>query len=184
MGKLNLEQNKNASNTNTLDEIDDLFEEIKKFEKQFENFVINKIELDKELIDAETETLEEFLPVEDTDEINKPISENEVKNLEPKTEIKDEFIRKPINPVTFRFRFNNEGKLENLDIKKRKLQIKSKKPFILKRIKIRKKEKNESEEIEEISRFSKLKSVLAKLKRIIPNKTTEVENTEELVKEE
>ena len=54
----------------------------------------------------------------------------------------------------------------------------------MKRIKIRKKEKNESEEIEEISRFSKLKSVLAKLKRIIPNKTTEVENTEELVKEE
>ena len=184
MGKLNLEQSKNASNTNTLDEIDDLFEEIKKFEKQFENFVINKVELDEELMDAETETLEEFLPVEDTDEINKPIFEDEVKNLEPKTDIKDEFIRKPINPVTFRFRFNNEGKLENLDIKKRKLKIKSKKSFILKRIKIRKKEKNESEEIEEISRFSKLKAGLAKLRRVIPNKTTKVENTEELVKEE
>ncbi len=184
MGKLNLEQSENSSDINIHDEIHDLFEEIKKMEKKFENFIINKVEIDEELINAETETLEEFLPVEDKEEIKEQVFVDEVKNLEPKNKIKKEDIGKSINPVTFRFRFNNEGKLENIDIKKRKLKIKSKKPFILKRIKFRKKEKTESKEVEEISKFSKLKAGLAKLKRVIPNKTIEVEKTEEIVKEE
>jgi len=184
MGKLNLEQDNNSSNIKIHDEIHELFEELKELEKKFEIFDIKKIEANEELIEFETETLEEFLPVEDIEEIKKPKFKDEIKKLEPKTEIKKEEIKKPVNPATFRFRFNNEGKFENIDLKKRKLKTKSKKRFILKRIKIRKKEKTESGEIEEKSKFSKLKIGLAKLKRVIPNRSIDAEKTDEIAKEE
>jgi len=184
MGKLNLDYDNNSSNTQLNDEIYELFEELKILEKKFEIFEIKKIEEKEDLIQVETENLEEFLPIEDVEEIKKSIFKHKIKKLEPKSEIKIEKIKKPIDPVTFRFRYNNEGKFENIDLKKRNLKTKSKKRFILNRIKIRKKEKYLSGETEEKSKFSRLKKVLVKLKRVIPNKSIEVEKTEEIAKEE
>jgi hypothetical protein len=113
--------------------------------------------------------------IEDIEDIKKPIFKNKIKK---------EKIIKSIDPVTFRYRFNNEGKFENIDLNKRKLKTTSKKSFILKRIKIRKKEKTESTETEKKSIYSKFKTGLAKLKRVIPNRSIEGEEKQVIAKEE
>jgi len=185
MGALNLRQGDNFSDIKIYDEIHKLLEEIKELEKKFEKFDIEKIEEKEELVEfEEPEILEEFQIVQDKEEIKNPKFKNEVKKLEPEFRIKKVKIEKQINPVTFRYRFNNEGKFENIDLKKRKLKTKYKKSFILKRIKIRKKERIVSKDINEKSKFTKLKIGLAKLKRVIPNKSIEVEKTEETANKE
>jgi len=171
MGTLNLEKVNNSPKKYLHNEINELFEEIKELEKNFEKFDINTIEENEESNLIEFAELEEFQTIEDLAEIKKPICETEKEKIE-----------KPINPVTFRFRFNNEGKFENIDIKKPKLNTKSKKSFILKRIKIRKKENTESKETEAKLKFSKLKKVLSKLKRVIQNKSKEVEKPQQITK--
>jgi len=223
MGNLNLEKDTNYSNTNPQDEIHQLFEDIKRFEKKYENFDIEKIdvkeqqiyvepeiseefqpfdvnekqieaetelseefvELDEkvEKIDFKAETLTEFQPIEDIEESKKPKFKFKIRKLKPRTEVEKGKIEKPINPTTFRFRFNDEGKFENIDLKKSKLKIKTKKPFSLKAIKIRKKTKTDSQDEEKNLRFSKLKTGLAKLKRVIPNKSSENKITDENKKE-
>jgi len=200
MQQPNLEKSNNFSDTNVNDGILELIKDIKEFEKKFEKYNLKKIEVKEEKIESEPENLEEFQPIDareerieaepevleefqSIEEIKEPIFKDDFKNLEPELETEKEKI-KSINPATFRIRFNDEGKFENVDVVKRKLKTKSKKQFILKRIKIRRKEKTESEETEEKSRFSKLKTGLSKLKSIIPNRSTEIENAEETEKEE
>jgi len=201
MGQLNLEKSNNFSDSKVNDEILELIDEIKEFEKKFEKYNLKKIKVKEEKIESEPEILEEFQPIDEREEqidaepeileefqsieeIKEPISNDKIKNLGPEPEIRKEKIKKSTNPATFRIRFNDEGKFENVDVIKRTLKTKSKKRFILKRIKIRRKEKTESEETEEKSRLSKLITGLAKLKSIIPNRSTEIENTEETAKEE
>ena len=88
MGVLNLRQEANFSDIKVHDEIHDLFKEIKEFEKKFEKFNIEKIELKEELIEFEPEILEEFQIVEDIEETNEPKFEDENKKLESEKRIK------------------------------------------------------------------------------------------------
>ncbi len=179
MGALKIEQENNSTKNKFQDEIYLLFKEVKELEKKFENFSINKIELKEELDLVEFEELEEFQSIET---IEKPSNNDNAQKLKHISEINKENIEKQINPATFRFRYNNEGKFVNIDIKKRKLKTKSKKSFILKRIKIRK--KTRSDTIEEKTKSLIFKTVVAKLKKVIPNKSKEPVKVEQIVKEE
>ena len=182
MGALKIEQENNSTKNKFQDEIYLLFKEVKELEKKFENFSINKIELNEELDLVEFEELEKFQSIETIEDIEKPSNEDTAQKLKHISEINKEKIEKQINPATFRFRYNNEGKFVNIDIKKRKLKTKSKKSFILKRIKIRKKTKSDT--IEEKSKLLIFKTVVAKLKKVIPNKSKEPAKVEQIVKEE
>ena len=90
-------------------------------------------------------------------------------------EIKKHISLIPSTPTTFRLRINKDGILENIDVKKPKPRPKIK-------IKFRRKEKKESEGSEEKSKFSKLKRGLSKIKRIIPKRGKEENESEETEK--
>jgi len=129
-------------------------EEIKQFEQLFSAFVIEELKINDDLIEVEPKP-EVFIPFK-----------------EP---------REPATPTVFRLRFTEDGKLENIDLKKPKPK-KEIKP-ILKKIKNKKKvEKKESKEINAESKLSKLKSgldIIKKLKRVIPSRNTKEEEIEE-----
>jgi hypothetical protein len=65
MGEFNSGQVNNSSNTKIQDEILELIEEIKEFEKKFEEYDIKKTDLKEIQIEAEPEILEEFQPIEE-----------------------------------------------------------------------------------------------------------------------
>ena len=75
-------------------------------------------------------------------------------------------IQPPKNPTTFRLRLNDEGILENIDIKKPQPRKKIS-------LNLRKKDKKESEKSESGSKLSKLTGSLSKIKRIIPKRGKE-----------
>ncbi len=152
-------------------EILDKLEEIKDIEKNFVEFDIEKPQIDEELIEIEYETFEEIDP--------ELITFKEVEEKKPDFEIKRkkviaEKFEKPITPTTFRLRINKEGNLENIDLIKPKPRSK---PHI--RFRFRKKDQTESEVTEKKSRLAKLKSGLSKIKRAIPYRREEEEETEE-----
>jgi len=165
--------NENDRLLKTHEEILELIDEIKIFEENFQDFIVEKAELDvkEELIDIEPEKPKIIKPI--------PIKQKEKKE---KHIIKPFF--KTNTPATFKIRFNENGELVNLDFKKSKNQKvkKTKKKFSLKNIKnLRKKSKEKSEVNEGKSKSGKLKGglgKLGKLKKAIPSKSKKKEKTE------
>lgn len=161
---------------------------------------IEEPEVEWEEVDIEPELVDlEAVPTED--KLKKPGLKEKLGNLrkkipikfklKPKKEVEKEEIKPEITPTTFKLRFDDEGKLVNIDLKKPKprpkLNLKT-----LKKIRIRRKDKSEKEaESEEPkekkSKISKLKggfSKIGKLKNVIPHKKKESEETEESKPEE
>jgi hypothetical protein len=150
-------------------EILEKLEEIKDFEKNFIEFNIEKPQVDEELIEIEYETFEEIE--------SELLTFKEVEEKKPDFKIRrkkviTEMFEKPITPTTFRLRINKEGNLENIDLIKPKPRSKP-------HFRFRKKDQSESEVTEKKSRLAKLKSGLGKIKRAIPYRREEEEETEE-----
>jgi len=180
MDESDLNQLDNTSITKTHEEILKMLEEIKEFEKKYGEFEPKEPIVEKVPTNLEYETFEEIKP-----ELVffKEVEEKKSKLFEKFKKFKTRFgkkvhreipeiIEKPITPTTFRLRINEEGKLENIDLKKPKPRPKIKLSF-------RKKDKKESEESEKKSKFEKIKTVLSKMKRIIPKRKKEEEEPEE-----
>ena len=153
MSDLNL-RNDNSTSIKNHEEILTKLEEIKKIEKLFPAFVIEELQIIDDLIEVERKP-EEFIPFK-----------------EP---------REPATPTVFRLRFTEDGKLENIDLKKPK----PKKEIIptLKKTKNKKKvEKKESKANDEESKISKLKNGLnkiGKLKKVIPSRILKDKDSKE-----
>lgn len=182
MDESNIDYSDTNSITKTHKEILEMLEEIKELEKKFGEFYIEEPLVEEDLIEVEYETFEEIEPelisFKEVEE-KKPKFEEKIKKPKSKLKIKRkkdfaEKIEKPITPTTFRLRINKEGELENIDLKKPKPR--SRRHI---RIRFRKKGQTESEVTEEISRLAKLKSGLGKIKRAIPTRREEEEETEE-----
>lgn len=138
-----------SSVTKTHEEILAMFKEIKQLEASFPAYEIGKYEVEEELIEVAHE--EEPILIE-----------------EP--QIKKE----PTSPTVFRLRYNEEGNLENIDMRKPKPH----KEIHINLSKLRSKEK-EPKVKEEIPKTSRFRGGLSKLKRIIPSRNEEEEETEE-----
>jgi hypothetical protein len=137
------------------EEILSILEEIKKFEQRYPAFEFEEPTNSEELIEIEPKP-DIFVPLEKT--------------------------RESAKPTVFRLRFTEDGKLENIDIKKPKTK-KTTKSGILKTINIKKnKEQKDSKSKEDESKISRLIDGLkniSRLKRVIPSKNkTENEPTE------
>ena len=193
MGESNSEQESTSSITLTHEEILEFIEEIKEFEKKFQEHGLKESEGEVEFIEIEKDIVEfaeveqdsseqiEFIPV--VGETKKPELKKSLKNSQiskPRYEVQKEKIEeKAIDHATFKIRFNEEGELVNIDLKKHKPKPESKKSFDLKKLKklrVKRKGKTEktgaeTETIEKKSKISKLKgglSQIGKLKRVIP----------------
>ena len=128
------------------EEILSILEEIKKFEQRYPAFEFEEPTYNEELIEIEPKP-EVFVPLEKT--------------------------RGPAKPTVFRLRFTEDGKLENIDIKKPKSK-KTTKFSIFNKINIKKKkDQTESKSKEDESKISRLIGGLykiSKLKRVIPSR--------------
>lgn len=170
----NLSEDTTAS-CKTHEEINQLLEEIKEFENRYKEFDFKKIEIEEEIVEVKEPKIEEKVIVE--------------KHTPKKSKIKDKLGKLKINrnplkekivePATFKLRFNEMGKLENIDIKKFEPKKSTKKLFNFRK----KKTKNDGAEVKEnTSKFSKLKGSLgkiAKIKKIIPSRSKSSEVKEE-----
>ena len=148
MSKPKLDQ-ETSSVTKTHEEILAMFEEIRQLEARFPAYEIEEQEVEEELI----EVAHEEEPV--------VIEEPEIK-------------KEPTSPTVFRLRYNEEGNLENIDLRKPKPP----KEIHINLSKLRNKEKK-SEVKEKKPKSSRLRGGLSKLKRVIPSKSEEEEETEE-----
>jgi hypothetical protein len=180
MDETDLNQIDNSSITKTHEEILEMLEEIKEFEKKYGVY-----ETDKSIIDTEFSEIEyvNFEEIEPDLVIFKEIKEKKaniidrIKNLKfdfkklRKKEAPEE-TRLPKNPTTFRLRINEKGVLENIDFKKPQPKKKIK-------INLRRKNKKEKESSEGKSKFGKIISGFNKIKRIIPKRGKEEESETE-----
>ncbi|UCF49341.1 MAG: hypothetical protein JSU91_06215 [Thermoplasmatales archaeon] len=185
----------NSSITKTHEEILEMLEEIKEFEKKYGELGYEGSVIGEDLTELEYVTFEEIepeLPIFNEIEPELLIFK-EIEKVKPKRIKKIKFkinfdkfrkkgkiekIDRPLKPTTFRLRINKEGKLENIDIKKPQPRKKI-------NIRFRKKDKGEAKSTEEKSKFEKLKSGLFKIKRLIPiGKKEEEPQTEETEKSE
>jgi len=203
MDELDSEQDNSISFAKTHEEILEMVEEIKKFERKFIGHDFEETEVEfiaveddvVEFIEVEEDKLEEFEPIPIEQETKKPglkerLKLNRIFKIKPKVQ-KEEVEAKPIRAATFKIRFNEGGELVNIDIKKPKPKPESKKRFDFKKLRIRRKGKTEktekeieeeSETEEKKSKFSKLKgglSKIGKLKKAIPRRGKKKEETEE-----
>lgn len=204
MDELDSEQDNTISFAKTHEEILEMIEEIKKFEKKFigHNFEETEVEfipVDEdvvEFIEVEEDKLEQFEPIPIEQETKKPGLKEKLKiskifKARPKVQ-KEEVEAKPITAATFKIRFNEAGELVNIDLRKPKPKPESKKRFDLKKLKIKRKGKTEKIEkaketekeavtTEKKSKISKLKGGLGKigmLKKAIPHRRKESETGE------
>ena len=200
MVELDLDRENNSSATLTHEEILELIQEIKEFEKGVHGFDLDAAELE-EFIEVEHEISDEmeFLPVEDEpiEEFTLAEDEKELPEFEEETGIRRILKGKPkkereIVTTTFKFRINEEGNLVNIDLKTPKPKPESKRRFSLEKLKLKRKgkEKAESEKTEpgeKKSKISKLKGgfgKIGKLKNVIPHRSKKSEEKEEKKDEE
>jgi len=178
MDETDLNQIDNSSITKTHEEILEMLEEIKEFEKKYGLY-----EIDKPIIETNFSEIEyvNFEEIEPDLVIFKEITEKKVKIIDRIKNLKFDFkklrkkdaseeIRLPKNPTTFKLRINEKGVLENIDFKKPQPKKKI-------RINLRRKDKKESSEGK--SRFGKIITGLNKIKRIIPKRGKEEESETE-----
>ena len=193
MNKLSVEQDdEKRSGMKTHEEILAIIQEIKAFEEKFKDYSLLEVEqmqseaTEEELLDVEPLPVElEWVEVDE--ELLKPDLKTKLKilfklksreELEPLEWTEANLVEgEIIYPTVFKVRFNKEGKLEYLDIKKAKSKpdIKEdlKKLNLLKKIK-RKGKKEESEAAEGGGgKLSKLKGgfgKIGKIKKVIPSR--------------
>ena len=156
-------------------------EEIKEFEKKYEDFgqsniPINDFKEIEDQLEEFTETLPETIE-EFTDTPPETIEEIE----ESKISFFDRFKRKesierPLSPTVFHLKIN-EDILENIDIKKPKLR--DNKKGIFRFIKRKGKKEEGDNKSEKTSIFSKLKGGFGRIKKAIPSRQGKSEETEE-----
>jgi len=171
LNKLNI-----TSVTKTHEEILEMLEEIKEFERKYGEIETEDSIINHELPDIDYVLFEEIEPdLVFFNEIEEKKSKNieKIRNYEKNYRIfrKKEVTEKispPKNPTTFRLRINEKGILENIDIKKPRQGKKFK-------ISFRKNDKKESESSEGKSKLGKLIDGLSKIKRIIPKRGKEEE---------
>ena len=153
MRDINLKE-ENSTSFKDHEEILAILEELKQFEQRYPAFQIEEPILNEELIEVEPKP-EKFVPFK-----------------EPGA---------PATPTVFRIRFTEDGKLENIDLKKPKPKKEFR--FSLKKIKSKKRvDKKESKSNAEKSKISKLKDGLkkiGKLKKVIPSRNKQEEEPEE-----
>ena len=214
MNELDSEQDNTIFFTKKHEEILEIIEEIKRFEKKYQTYDLKESDLDIEFIEVEQDVVDFIEVNEDIVEFSEVEQENleKVKSISivkdiKKLGLKDKFIKifpskigaeikqekikqKDITPATFRIRFNENGELENIDLKKSKPKLKSEKHFIFKKFSFKRMENNEKTEsklVEKNSKISKLKGGLGrlgKLKKVIPSRKKEVVETEKNKTEE
>lgn len=181
----------------THEEILKMLDEIKDFEKKYQEYDLKKIEEVEEFIeverdlvefiDVEKDTLKQIEPVPLKPDIIKPILKNKIRKrkkyrvrIRRRPEIKKEKpVAKVITPATFKIRFNEGGELVNIDLRKSKLKPKSRKHLRIRKSKIKNEEKIENEGKK--SKRLKLKGGLGKisyLKKAIPHRSKKEEETE------
>lgn len=145
------------------EEIIKAIQEIIKFENRNQEYDLSELDIKEELIEVDNQ-LEEFtetIPKEEEPKIRKKIVVRRAKVKQG--------TKKELNPTVFHLRLNEEGNLENLDIKKPKVKERENKNSKLKRNK---------KDIEK-SKLSKLKGGFSRIKKAIPSTTKETEETEE-----
>ncbi len=194
MGDLNSEQNRKSSVTKSHEKIHELLEEIKEFEKEYaiEEIEPEFIEVGTDggkFIEIGKDSVEQFKPSSFEQEANKQRLEKNLKKSRifrirygSRREIQK--AKLDANATTFKIRFDKEGKLVNVDLRKSKPN--SRKRIDSKKNKTKKMGKSEKDTGEK-SKSLKLKgglSKIGKLKRVIPNKSKKSEETEELEEEE
>ncbi len=207
MDDLNSDKNNSINLIKSHAEILEIIDEIKELEKKFQDYEIEKINFDEELIEVDDDHIDfvdldggeiNFIEI-DQDKIKQFGLDNNslVKNKKkPKKRIrlrlfksKDKDFKEEIkyeirNPTIIKLRVNDEGKLVNLDLKES--TQKSKQSSFLKKISLRRGKKTEEKEpSEKKSKGSKLKGSLGKLgklKKAIPGKGKK-EKTAEAPKE-
>ena len=138
---------------------------------------------DHEQILAILEDLKQFEKRYPAFEIEEPILNEELFEIEPKPEkfvpFKEPIV--PTTPTVFRIRFTEDGKLENIDLKKPKPKKEFR--FSLEKIKaIKRADKKEFKRNAEKSKISRLKDGLkkiSKLKKVIPSRSKNEEEPEE-----
>ncbi|RLF92592.1 hypothetical protein DRN50_08675 [Thermococci archaeon] len=196
-----------SSDVKTHEEILELLDEVKRFEKEFEDFEVaprSEVEEKEEFIEVEheTTTIDTVKPIplktREKKAKHKKRFRHPIFRIKFRTRAEVKKLREEKKAATFRIRFDEEGKLVNLDIKKPKpskekpKKLSLKKLFVLK--KLIKRGKGETEETEtkskpegEGSKFSKLKgglSKLSKLKGIVPGRSRKEKKSEETKTEE
>ncbi len=197
MEESDFKQDSNIYITKTHEEILKMLEEIKDFEKKYQGYDLEKIEETEEFFEVENDlveffeveedTLKQFEPVSLKQDLIKPILKNKIRKrrifkvrIRRKPKIKKAKIEtKTINPATFKIRFNENGELVNIDLKKPKLKPNSKKHLRIRKTKIKTEEKIENEDKK--SKILKLKAGLSKigyLKKVIPHKKKKEEEIE------
>lgn len=169
----------NSSITKTHEEIVEMLEEIKGFEKKYGLLSSEESIIEEQQPDFEYVKFEEINPdlvvFKEIDE--KPSILDKIKKLKIDFKIfrkkgSIEKIQPPKNPTTFRLRINEEGILENIDFKKPQPRKKFK-------ISLRRKDKKEKGNSGSKSKFSKIINGLNKIKRIIPKRGNEEESEPE-----
>jgi hypothetical protein len=139
-------------------------QEIIEFENRNKEYDLSESDIKEELIEVDNQ-LEEFtetIPkIEEEPKIRKKI-------IVRRTKVK-QTTKKELNPTVFHLRLNEEGKLENLDIKKPEVKERKNRNFRLKR---NKKDKGKS-------KFSIFKDGFDRIKKAIPSTTKETEEIEE-----
>jgi hypothetical protein len=136
------------------EEILSKLEEIKKFEHMFPAFLIEELKIIDDLIEVEPKP-EEFIPFKE--------------------------LKEPATPTVFRLRLTEDGKLENIDLKKPKPKKEIKlnlKKLIPKKI-TRKKEPKDSDSKSKISMLKGGLKIISKLKKVIPSRGTKEKETTE-----
>ena len=201
MDDLDLDKDNNIFVTKTHAEILEILEDIKEYEKKFQDIDLELFTPDNELIEVEdqlefidleseeqnfieidNEKLDEFgldpkSLIKSTKKTKKRIRFRSFKSKKNKIEEKKELI----SPTTFKLRLNKDGKLVNIDLKES--SDKTKTPSFLKKIiPIKGKKGKEKGSSEKESKGSKIKGVfgkIGKLKKAIPNKKKKAKEPEE-----
>ncbi|KYK32006.1 MAG: hypothetical protein AYK22_00155 [Thermoplasmatales archaeon SG8-52-3] len=174
----------NTSITKTHEEILELLDEIKEFEKKYGEIEETTIECN--IPENEYVLFEEIEPdlvifkeiEEKKPEISKPSKKFKFNFIKKRKKFVTKKIEEPLKPTTFRLRINKEGVLENIDIKKPQSRKKLKLNF-----RLRKKEGKESKPSDGESKLSKIINVISKIKRIIPKREKEESEEPETNKE-
>jgi hypothetical protein len=180
MNETDLNQIDNTSITKTHEEILEMLEEIKEFEKKY-----GVSDRDEPIIETEIPEIGyvKFEEIEPDLVIFKEIKEKKQNFLNKIKKIKLDFkifrkketqeeIHIPKNPTIFRLRINEKGVLENIDFKKPQPRKKL-------NISLRRKEKKDKESSEGKLKLGKLLNGLNKIKRIIPKRGKEEDSESE-----
>ena len=154
--------------------------ELKEIEETITKFDISDLLIENEFIeiDNDLEEFQEIKPKIKPEPINKPKTVKTIKIRKPKfiKSKEKKKVQKTLNPTVFHLKINNDGKLENLDIKKPKIKDKKKNNFILKRFKD-KKVKTTDKKVKKI-KIPNFKNGILKIRKAIPFKSDKKEKSE------